>query len=129
MRFAKLNFEDFYSARALSTLQEAAKQHSGVLRDTDYSVPVFQGCVCTEHQPRGSWSSGRGGMASGSSTTPKTSLAGRCGVMAHGCVLGEAALEDSSFPFVASLLYRTRNAVSRTESVYCSWQHYRDPGR
>lgn len=32
VRFAKLNFEDFYSARALSTLQEAAKQHSGVLR-------------------------------------------------------------------------------------------------
>lgn len=97
MRCTKLNFEDFYSARAFSTLQEAAKQRNGVLRDTDYSVPVFQGCVCTKHQPHGSLSSGRGGMASGSSTTPKTSLAGRCGVMAHGCVLGRQHLKIHPF--------------------------------
>lgn len=94
-RCTKLNFEDFYSARALSTLKESTKEHSGVLRDTDYSVPVFQGCIRTEHQPHGSRSSGRGGMASGSSTTPATPLAGRCGVMAHGCVLGRQHLKIS----------------------------------
>lgn len=95
MRCTKLNFEDFYSARAFSTLQEAAKQRNGVLRDTDYSVPVFQGCVCIKHQPHGSvfWERRNGQRVQ---HNPKNIPGWKMWGDGTWVCFGEAALEDSS---------------------------------